>query len=279
MKKFSDSQLEIETMPFYCGGSFTFETEDISNFKAMREQDGADLSDEQRDKLYIDMDVDDTCSITPVRTDTSIKMVKIDIMEMLKEQAGTSHDKALMDAYDFLSQYLKAHSHFIILGAKFTLTNLLKEMKMKPRIPSTILNQIENVVLSYLTLDDFPHLDIHEGSQPMICLCVQGKRKIEDILRSISVYLDCIQNVPFNKICLMIFGDDVQNEFRSTKLKRQVQDIFGISKSFEFGCGTLLDLSTSLLKVQAEQEPTVEYRSYADYKVGKVIIKQIKFHL
>ena len=72
----------------------------------------------------------------------------IPIMEMLKDQAGASHDKALMDAYDFLSQYLKAHSHFIILGAKFPLSNLLKEMKMKPRIPSTILNQTKNIVLS-----------------------------------------------------------------------------------------------------------------------------------
>ena len=275
MKSFSDVPMFLQTMSFHCGGNFAFETYesgDISDGIPNRLE-----SSELNDKLMMERTKSaEDWSITP---DTIIKPTKIDFMEMLKEQARSSNDKALLDAVNFLTRYKESHSHFIILGAKFTLSNLLKEMNTKPRIPSTTLNPTENVVLSCLTLHDFPQLDIHEGSQPMFCLCVQIMRRDEEIFKDIRSYLDCIQNVPLNRICLLLYGADDQNKSVTFELKRQVQDMFGISKSLTFGSGNLSDLATGLLKVQAEKEETVEYRSYSDYKTGKVIITPTKMHI
>ncbi len=258
MKMVSDVPLFLQTMTFSCGGKFSFETDGNPNMF---------VSSELNDELIMNKakGVEDL-SITPVTID---KPTKIDFMEMLRGHATNSNDKALMDAVDFFSQYKESHSHFIILGSKFTLSNLLKEVKSRPRIPSTALNPTENVVLSCLTLDDFPEINIHEGSQVMFCLCVQINRRRRDveILKDIRSYLESIQDVPLNKICLLLFGANVQNESRTIGLKRQVEDIFGISKTFWFGCGNLSDLATGL-KVQADKEETTEYRSYAHYKTG-----------
>ena len=272
---FSDVPLFLQTMSFYCGGNFTFETDNGygHGFESGDFRDGNPnclVSSELNSKLAIAMEkgVEDWSVIPDL---TSNKPTRINFMEMLKEQAKSSNDRTLLDAVEFVSQYKLSHSHFIILGAKFTLCNLLKEMKTKPRIPSNSLNPSENVVLSCLTLDDIPQLDIHDGSNPMFCLCVQIKRREEQILKDIRGYLECIQNVPLNKICLMLFDADVQNETKNNELTRKVQDIFGISKSLEFGSGNLSDLATGLLKIQAEKEERIEYRSYGDYKIGKVI--------
>ena len=269
---FSDVPQFLQTMSFHCGGNFTFETETEQGFEKGDIRDGNPniQQAELNDKLVIvsEKGVEDW-SIIP---DTCNKPTKIDFMEMLKEQARSSQDKLLSDAVDFLSQYKESHSHFIILGAQFTLGNLLKEVKTKPRIPSKVLNPTENVVMTFLTLDDFPQLDIHEGSHPMFCLCVRMKGREEDTLKDIRSFLDCIQNVPLNKICLMLFGADVQNESRAIELKKQAKDLFGVSKSLEFIAGNLSDLATELLKVQALKEETIEYRDYADYKIGKVNI-------
>ena len=275
MKRFNDVPIYLQNMSFHCGGNFTFETEIEYGFERGDLSDGSlnvfgnsDLND----KLVMckAKGVEDW-SITPDLTDTSNKPTKIDFMEILTK--SQEKDKALLDAVDFLSQYKESHSHFIILGAQYTMSNLLKEMKTKPRIPSTFLNPSENSVLSCLTLNDFPHLDIHEGSRPMLCLCVQINRRIrnEEILKDIQSYLDCIHNVPLNKICLMLFGAD-KDESRTIELKNQVQDIFGISKTLEFCGGNLSNLATGLLEIQAQKEKIIEYRSYTDYKIGKVII-------
>ena len=273
MKTFSDKPMFLQTMSFNCGGNFTFETETEQGFERGYGNPNIQQA-ELNDKLVIvsDRGVEDW-TITP---DTCNKPTKIDFMEMLKDQARSSQDRPLLDAVDFLSQYKESHSHFIVLGAQYTLSNLLKEMKTKPRLPSTFLNPNENVVLSCITLDDFPQLDIHEGSNPMFCLCVRMKRREEDTLKYIRSYLDCIDNVPLNRICLMVFGADVQNESRSDDLKNQVKDWFGISKSLEFRTGNLSDLATELLNLQAVKEETIEYRDYADYKIGKVINQSTK---
>ena len=137
---FSNIPLFLQTMSFHCGGNFTFETDSGygHGFESADIRDGNPnclVSSELNNKLAIAMEKGvEEWSIIPDLT--SHKPTKIDFMEMLKEQAKSSHDKTLSDAVDFVSQYKDSHSHFIILGAKFTLSNLLKEMNTKPRIPS-----------------------------------------------------------------------------------------------------------------------------------------------
>ena len=157
MKRFNDVPLYLQTMSFYCGGNFTFETEIEHGFERGDLSDGSQnifLNSDLNDKLVMNkaMGVEDW-SITPDLTDTGNKPTKIDFMEMLTK--SVDKDKALLEAVDFFSKYKESHSHFIILGAQFTMSCLLKEMKSKPRIPSTFLNPTENVVLSCLTLEDY----------------------------------------------------------------------------------------------------------------------------
>ena len=144
-------------------------------------------------------------SLTPDLSKSGIKQVKIDIIQMMKQQTRTNNDKILKEAADFLEGYLDSHSHFHVLGSKFTLSKMVKQLSRRNRLPVSFLYPSDNIVLSFI--EDVKQIQPHEGSQPMFIISIEKRSRLLDNLRSIREYINIIDEVSLQKVCLHVFSE------------------------------------------------------------------------
>ena len=235
-------------------------------------------------------------AITPVINE-NVTYVQIDILNMMKSQANEKDDKILKDVADFLEEYLKCHTHFMVISKKQIFTEVFNKMGPRLSVPSTLLLP-ENTTSTFLTLEDVKEHKFHEGHQPMIIFMVRKKRlrrgkknsnkndndneyflalNDEDIYLQLEDYLRHFESVNLNKIGLLIYDGEGGKTDHLESFRKKVQEKYGISNILVSECKNEIGVSNTLQKFLHGSEWSKEDRSYGEYKIEKV--SRIFLHL
>ena len=207
-------------------------------------------------------------SLTPDLTRGRVKEVHIDIIDMMKQEAKSDNDSILKEATTFLQKYLHSHNHFYILGSKFTLSRILKQLNRKSTVPVSFLYPSDNVAFSFF--NSVQQIEMNEGSEAMFIISIQWRSKFEDNLQNIRDYLDAMETLSLQKVCILVYSEEGCID-QEAEMRKRVQSTFGISNFLVTNFKSNSDLTNNLNKIMAESEYLEEKRCFADYKKEKVM--------